>query len=114
MTQNAPYPAGSVLAEMKIDIYASKKREDLWIMHDRPFAQELKQIIFEPDSNNKLHFAFADGTVKELGAPLRETLAEKIIHLDTVLIYQMDVKKMQPLNAQNVPVKIKAQAEKTE
>src|SRR5262249_17961846 len=70
--QSPPYKPGTILAEMLIDIYASKKRNAVTILHDKPFDPPLTGLEFDPQAR-RLDFVFPDAR-RSLGAPLREAL----------------------------------------
>jgi len=105
MNAQTKFPAGTILAEMKIDIYASKKRDDLWIMHDRPFDKEVTALEFEEENSN-LVFIFGEER-KSLGAPLRKALVNKIRLVEQIALYQMDFETKQPLAAVMLPLTVK-------
>lgn len=110
------FPPGTILASMLIDIYASKERDDVWIMHSEPFEEELQYLEINPAAKS-LDFIFKDGT-KNLGAPLRDELVKAFQKVGKIMLYQIDMATKKPQSATEVDVKIKQdtteQGEETE
>lgn len=96
----------TILAAMRVDVYASKKRDDVWIMHDRPFDKKLVCLELVQEGG-ALDFLFEDGKRLPLGAPLRPDIAEKMAHMDSVLLYLVDVRTLKAKDAQTVPLTIR-------
>lgn len=101
--ENKQYPPGTILADMLIDIYASKKRDDVWIMYSKAFENKLTRLIFQPE-NKELEFEFEDETRKKLGAPLRDALLPHFQKVQEVTFYLMDMETKKPIEAMKVPI----------
>src|SRR6185295_16775833 len=104
MTDPLPYRPGTVLAEMLIDIYASKKRNAVTILHDKPFDPPLTGLEFDPLTRH-LDVIFG-GSRRELGAPLREALVPYLRKAKTVTFFLVDPPSKTALSAMKVPIKI--------
>jgi hypothetical protein len=101
-SENHSYPRDSILSEMLIDIYASKKRDDIWIMHDKDFSSALVKLEFEPQTG-KLTFIFEDGK-RDLGAPIRQALKTPFTKVKEITFYLMDVATKKIHKQTTVPV----------
>lgn len=100
------YPPGTILAEMLVDIYASTKRDDVWIMHDKAFEGQLVRLELSPE-DRKLDFVFEGEETKSLGAPLKDTLIPHFEKMKEITLYQIDVDTKQPKGLLIVPLTIK-------
>lgn len=100
------FPPGTILAEMLLDIYASTKRDDVWIMHDKAFEKELVRLEFSA-KDKKLDFVFKGEATKNLGAPLKDDLVPHLKKMKEVTLYQIDATTKQPKNLLIVPLTIK-------
>lgn len=78
----------TMLSEMMIDIYASRKRDNIWILHDKPFVKELMKLRYIENSN-KLFFVFADESI-ELGSPINKNLEPFLRKGDEITFIQMN------------------------
>lgn len=100
---NEQYPPGTILADMLIDIYASKKRNDVWIMYSKAFESKLRRLVFKPQ-DKELEFEFEDETKKALGAPLRDALLPHFQKVHEATLYLMDMETKKPIEAMKVPI----------
>jgi len=67
--QSAQYADGTMLAEMVMDIYASTRRAEITILHDRPFEKKLVGLEFY---RNKAELILVfEGERKPLGVALK-------------------------------------------
>jgi len=97
------YPPGSILAEMMIDIYASKRRDDILILYDKPFAEELSHLEFNTTAA-QLVFVFGEKR-RDLGAPLRNALHPYFQKMDEITLAQMNMETRLPVHMMSVPLK---------
>jgi hypothetical protein len=104
MTDYPPYRPGTILAEMMIDIYASKRRNALTILHDRPFNPPLTGLEFEPLARS-LEFIFPQSR-RPLGVPLREALVPHFKKSKSVTFFLVDPQTKTALSGVKVPLKI--------
>src|ERR1035437_1732157 len=104
MTDLPPYRPGTILSEMLIDIYASKKRDAVTILHDRPFDPPLTSLEFDPLARH-LDFISPQGR-RELGVPLREALVPHFKKSKSVTFFLVDPKTKTTLSGMKVPLKV--------
>lgn len=97
---------------MKMDICASKARDEVCIFHDSPFEKEPTGIVFDPYSGY-LDFVF-DGETRPLGAPIDKSLAPYLQKSDKIVFFEMDMAAQKAVNAFEVPLEIKPAAVETE
>jgi len=99
--QPPPYRPGTILAEMLIDIYASKKRNAVTILHDKPFDPPLTGLEFHPQAR-QLDFVFS-GARRNLGVPLREALVPHFKKSRFVTFFLVDPQSRTALEGMQVP-----------
>src|ERR1700742_1039486 len=104
MTDYPPYKPGTILADMMIDIYASKRRNALTILHDKPFNPPLTGLEFEPLAR-QLEFIFAQSR-RPLGVPLREALVPHFIKSKSVTFFLVDPQTKSALSGVKVPLRV--------
>src|SRR3569833_2685446 len=104
MTDYPPYSPGTNLSEMMIDIYASKRRNALTILHDKPFNPPLTGLEFEPVAR-QLEFIFAQSR-RPLGDPLREALVPHIKKSKSVTFFLVDPQTKSALSGMKVPLRV--------
>ena len=104
MTDPPPYRPGTILAEMLIDIYASKKRNAVTILHDKPFDPPLTGLEFDPVARH-LDFIFPANR-REMGAPLREELVPYFKKSRMVTFFLVDPQTKMALSDMRIPMKI--------
>lgn len=106
MTEQLQYPQNSVLAEMLIDIYASKSHDQITILHDKVF--DTKLIKLELSGNgNQLDFILEDNSKRPLGSPVSDDLMPYFQNVDEVTFCLVDVETKKPLDGQIVPLEVK-------
>jgi hypothetical protein len=93
-----------MLAEMLIDIYASKKRNAVTILHDKRFDPPLTGLEFDPQAR-RLEFVFANMR-RDLGVPLREALVPHFRKSKRVTFFLVDPQTRSALEGMEVPIKI--------
>lgn len=89
---------------MLIDIYASKKRNAVTILHDKPFDPPLTGLEFDPQAR-RLEFVFSN-VRRDLGAPLREALVPHFKKSKIVTFFLVDPQSRAALEGMQVPMKI--------
>lgn len=78
----------TMLSEMRVDIYASRNEDAVWMFHDQPLASTLVRVELGPQAAN-LFFVFEDRRL-HLGAPLRQALVDKFVRSDVFTLHHLD------------------------
>jgi len=101
--QQPPSSPASLLEEMVIDIYASTGRAEISILYDRPLRKTLLGVLVEQGTQN-LFFVYEDGERQDLGLPLKDEIFNSFQKVETVSLFQMDMKTKKPVSGKSVPV----------
>lgn len=103
------YPPGSILSRMMVDIFSSRRRNDVWMLHDKPFGRPLLQLEVEPDTKS-LYFVFPEGRVY-FGTPLQDSINAALQNVLTVMLHQMDIEAQERVKTLIVRVVIRRNLE---
>ena len=97
------YPENSVLRHMMIDIYASKKTHEVWILHAPQFDPDIIKFEFTAKTA-LLTFVFEDGEKKDLGAPLRDVLVTSFKQVEEASLFLVDMDTKKVIGGKVVPI----------
>jgi len=100
---NSPSKNLSIMDEMLIDIHASKKRKDAWVVHDRPFSATLVGLDYNTRTF-QLSFHFEDGTKRDLGVVIEPALRPYLEKLESVTFLQTEADEI--VNYLSIPLKL--------
>jgi hypothetical protein len=103
MTETAEFAPGTLLAEMRIDIYSDKESGDVWIWHDAPFDPPVSSLEFTV-KEQKLVFVFEDGTKKYLGAIIRKELVPYFQKSEEISFAEVNMETKQAVDLFQVPI----------
>lgn len=70
---------------MKIYMYGNSKRGRIWIVHSQKFKPKLDYLLYT-HSEQRLEFIFMDGTKRDLGAYVNESLQPHFNRFNEVML----------------------------
>ncbi len=105
MINHSQFPSGSIMAEMLLEMHASKVRDQITILHDKEFKPELErlEILYQ---EKQLIFIFKDGTEKNLGGYVNDDLLPYFQQVNQAAVFLVDPKTKEPLSGQVIPISI--------
>lgn len=104
MTAFEDFPAGSILSEMKVDIFASTRNGDINLFYAGKFHKTLSRFEYNPKTL-EFFFVFEETLRVPLGAYLTKDLAKYVAKADKVGVFQITLEG-QPGEGRIVPLKI--------
>lgn len=104
MTAFEDFPAGSILSEMKVDIFASKRNGDINLFYAGELFKILTHFEYKPQTR-EFFFVFEETLRVPLGAYLTDDLAPYVAKADKVGVFQITLEG-QPGEGRIVPLKI--------
>jgi hypothetical protein len=107
MTDNdlSRFPAGTILAEMVIDIFADKGTGEITILHDSPFVDTLLGIQMAHSAGDML-FIFANHGARPFGMKLSPPLTDMISKAKEITLIQINKQTNKPVFGMKVPLEI--------
>jgi len=105
MTDLHQYPAGTILSQMHVEMYASTVRDQVTILHDKPFEKALDFIEFINDEQD-LIFVYEDGERVHFGGYVDEVLVPHLNKVTEIGLFLINKKKKAPTDGVIVPLKI--------
>lgn len=88
----------------RLDIHASKDRDDVWIMYDTAFEHKVVELEYNPKTR-RLFFLFENDDRRPLGALITDDLADNFNHIDEMTLYHVEItdNEKKILGVQDVP-----------
>jgi hypothetical protein len=72
--------------DMKMEVYGATHDDgDIFILHDRPFHQELSWVEYDK-TDSRIDFIMDDGNIRNFGINVPSEFGEKLKKLDTVSV----------------------------
>ena len=100
------YPDDTMLAEFVMDIYANMDTNEISILYDLEFGEELMYVEYNP-SDKSLDFIFAATGAIPFGTPLKQELSSYFESSESVTLIHMDMDTKKAVSGVVVPIKIK-------
>lgn len=92
LSQLQPAMLPPLATRMGVDLVVNEK-SDIWLLHDKPFAEIVKWIEFHQDLN-KVILIMASGKQQELGMVVPEDIAKDLRHGRQIYLVHMQDKKI--------------------
>lgn len=105
MTDRSQFPSGSIMAEMHLEMHASKVRDQITILHDKEFEVELERLELLY-SEKQLIFIFEDGQERNLGGYVNDELLPYFREVNQAAFFLIDPETKDPLSGQIIPLSI--------
>lgn len=87
--QTKPLNKETLIEEMDIDVYSSKRTGEISVFHGKPLRKPLEYVEFDKDTY-ELFFIYSDEK-QEFGVPMKDTMLEHFLNSEKLGVFHLDL-----------------------